>query len=145
MSFRDFQKTRTYVKDISENMGMDTLQDGFVYMDGYYICNRSRERDFYLIIENMQYEDPDLEKLEYILYAYCIDIGVFDKPLVSVSNALTQILKIYCDTESIPFTSANDLVMTDQVNADQVNWLRSFGVVWGYCRDNSCLSISIDS
>jgi len=136
-NFQDFQATRDFTGNLKQYTEADCDQDkdGFVYAGNYTIQNRTKGFDYFLVIENTDFEDPDLMKLEYILYAYCNDIGVFDN--YTTLDAMSDLYTVFCQNEDISRQCAYEKLQEGKNTPEQELYLKSYNTLWDYYTNNN--------
>lgn len=80
MNIKEFRKTKKFTKNLAEytNELEHDQVPGYVYLDSYYIFDKLFEMNYYLILENLDFENEDLSVLEEKLYNYCNQIGALE-------------------------------------------------------------------
>ena len=79
MNLNKFIETKRLGK-LKEITG-DDIHDNikvFIYLDGYFIYDKSSNFHYSLILENQEFIDSELYILEKQLYDYCITIGAIE-------------------------------------------------------------------
>lgn len=79
MNLNEFIETKRIGK-LKEITG-DDIHDNievFIYLDGFFIYDKSANFHYSLILENMEYVDNELSILEKQLYEFCITIGAIE-------------------------------------------------------------------
>ena len=80
MNIDSFIKTSKFISNLKSitNNDEDEYISAFIYLDNYYIYDKTPLLDFYLILENCEYISKNIFNLEEKLYEYCKQIGALE-------------------------------------------------------------------
>lgn len=142
MSFpiESFRASRREVEDISVETGAEVYdangdeckKSGYVYAGGLYIeVEADGSLTLNLVHDSHKAPASALADLEVILHAFGVEektfVGIYDE---WSERRLIDELQTYCNAQNLPHESADELMMRDEVTAEQRAYLQDFCTRW---------------
>jgi hypothetical protein len=140
MNLRNFRASGRDVPDLcAPSVGCldeNEVRPGRVYASNLYIEQVDhKDGKWLLVLNRSEWLTDDLARLEVRLYHYGCEERCFDTDPDDIQPLLCDLLLKFCDSQGLPFISADDLLhsvmgSTDDRRESHVKWLMAYIALW---------------